>query len=164
MKIVKLCFLSAAVAAMTVASVAQAATISWGAPAQIAGTSDVNTAGTLVQALNFVGTMAKDVNGVTFAPSTIGLAPGTQTWGDVSVGSVKPDKWTQFVSQIGSTATTGDTMYDEMLESGMFEGQPGHGGDTLTINNLAAGVVYQIQFWSNDSRNIGSLVGRENDT
>ena len=162
MKIVKLCFLFAAVAAMTVASVAQAASISWGTPTQIAGTSDVSTNGTLVQALNFVGTSAQTVNGVTFASAPVVLLQpdaNPQIWGDVTLSS-KPGTWTQFVSQIGSTATTGDTAYDDLLEPAMFERQPAHGGDTLTIDNLASGVNYEIQIWSNDSRNIGVLAGR----
>ncbi len=162
MKIVKLCFLFGAVAAMTVASAAQAASITWGSPVQIAGTSDVSTNGTLVQALNFVGTSAQMVNGVTFAAAPVNiflLDTDPQVWGDVSVSS-KPGTWTQFLSQIGSTATTNDAAYDAMLEPGMFEGQPAHGGDILTINNLAAGVTYEVQFWSNDSRNIAVLAGR----
>ena len=159
MKIVKLCFLSAAVAVMAVTSAAQAATISWGAPTQIANTSDVNVGGTLVQALNFVGTSPQTVNGVTFDAAPVNIFGTVQTWGDVSLSS-KPGTWTQFVSQIGSTATTGDTAYDDLLEPAMFEGQPAHGGDVLTISNLAAGVVYDIQFWSNDSRNIAVIAGR----
>ena len=160
MKIVKLCFLSAAVAAMAVASVAQAATISWGTPTQIAGASDISTNGTLVQALNFVGTTAQTVNGVTFDPATVGLAPVPQSWGDVDLSS-KPGTHTAFLSQLGSTATTGDTSYNDLLESAMFESSD-HGGDTLTVNNLAAGVDYEIQFWSNDSRAaITALVGRQ---
>ncbi len=162
MKIVKLCFLSAAVAAMTVASVAQAATITWGTPAQISGPSDVSTNGTLFQALNFVGVTAETVNGVVFDSAIVtgGLNPTIpQTWGNVHLSS-KPGTHVQFVDQLG-TATTGDTDYDNLLQPAMFEGQPAHGGDVLTVNNLAAGVTYEIQFWSNDSRGIPVIAGRE---
>ena len=150
------------VATVAVACSVQAASVTWGSIAQMSGAADINTNGSLFQALNFGGgsTVAlQTVNTVPFAPAAVDSNTATQTWGNVGIDAT-PSTWVQFLTQIGSTATTGDADFDAMLEHAMFDPVNPHEGNDLTISNLVAGNTYEIQIFSNDSRNIPAIFGR----
>ncbi|MEE9404801.1 MAG: PEP-CTERM sorting domain-containing protein [Algisphaera sp.] len=143
-------------AAMAVVAMpAQASLISWGNATQISGASNISTTGSLFQAIGFASSISHTINGVTFDAALVGaIAP---TWGNVSFDE-RPAMYGQFLSQAGSTATTGNASYDAMLESGVYE-IGDHGSDAISIDHLVAGTSYEIQFWSNDSRNISGVAG-----
>src|SRR5262245_16809793 len=63
--------------ALGICAPVRAALITWGPATTISGASDVSTAGTTYQAINFgpIGTPAVTVNGVTFQPLTVNNNP-----------------------------------------------------------------------------------------
>lgn len=139
--------LAAAFAAFTTLT-AHAALITWGAPQNISGDSDVSMAGTFVGALNIgiAGVSPTTVNGVTFNPlifngssvtsgifnfSTAGSLAGTNAAGSFNPPfSLLSSPYRTLLSSLGGTA-----------------GVP----FTLTISGLAVGASYQFEWWSNGS-------------
>jgi len=117
---------------------ASAGVITWGAPQDTSGPSDVSTNGTLHESLNLTSDGAvpgtTTVNGVTFTwdNTIMGLTGGT----GLLAGS-----------------TTGDADYDALLDSldhGACDGCPW----TIQVGGglLASGSDYEIQLWYTDNR------------
>lgn len=117
-------FLAVALVAI-MASVSQAAPITWGTPTGIAGDSDVSTAGTFAGAFNINGLLTT-INGVTFQP----LAAGSVT----NTGSV--------VAPFSALSAA----YQSLLRTAVT-GSP----VLVTISGLTVGQRYEIQIWVNDS-------------
>jgi hypothetical protein len=132
-------------------SASQAAPVTWDAPQQITGESDVSTAGTLVDAFNFAGP-ATTINGVNFQQFDVGSTSNT-------VGNYN----FSCATNIG-TRNTNSTMapfssltmaYQAML------GIAAERGDrlmTLTISGLTVGATYSFQVWVNDSENLNGNI------
>jgi hypothetical protein len=100
-----------------------AATIVWGAPTTIAGSSDVSTAGATYAAVNFgdTGAPAVTVNGVTFGPLTVSgfntasITDGTVTLAETETvihGNNGPGG-----SNTGAFAAMADANYKTLLTS-----------------------------------------------
>jgi hypothetical protein len=123
-----------------------AASITWGAPQQIAGNSDVRTGGTLVGAVNLDGPAAS-VNGVNF--QALDISAGPASVGDFTVNGF-------FFNQVnpgfssGSAAAPFSSLgagYQSLLSTGAAVG----GTMTLTMAGLTLGQDYEFQAWVNDS-------------
>lgn len=116
-----------------------AADITWGAPTDISGPSDVSTTGTLVEAINAAADDITDtvvVNGVSFTSAS--LLPNN-AGADIYLG------------------TTGDDAYDQLLSNVDFGG----GGDLFNLSAesrpladglLQSGSAYEVQVWFVDDR------------
>lgn len=135
----------AAVALCTLATSTHAALMTFGAPMQIAGDTDVNALGTTVGAFNFGGG-ATAINGVNF--QAFGLGAQVNTVGDfsLSVGS----------GTIGSGGS-GFAAPPFSNLSASYQTLLGSGADradttlTLAMNNLTIGQNYLFQVWVNNS-------------
>lgn len=128
--------------------VAQSATVTWSAPQQITGDSDVSTTGTLIGAFNAgaPGVTSTTVNGVDF--QSFATTGGNGSSGNfMTVGS-------GFVGQT-NTATSANTPYSAL--SAAYRSllasyaTPFGGTIAMTISGLIIGAQYQFQFWSNES-------------
>ena len=137
--------------ALAVASAtSQAALVTWGAPTNIAGDSDVSTAGTLVGAINLgsTGVTSPTVNTVAFTGLAVSgssvtsgnfnlaFAPGSGL-GDNSTGS----GFAPFASL--------SAPYRGLLGTAGFAS--GGSSVTLTMSSLTVGASYQFQFWTSYS-------------
>jgi hypothetical protein len=162
-RVAALLILTAAVAAWQSAPVKAALPpIVWGSPQTVSGDSDVSTNGSLVYALTFGGTAAPSsatVNGVTFSPFTIpGGFPTT-----VTVGSVTLTESPGFLlgSNSFGTASTPfsglSTDYKTILGSGAYANEPT--SITVSLNGLANGQDYEVQWWTNNAANITPQFG-----
>lgn len=127
-----------------------ASLVTWGAPTNIVGDTDVSTAGTFVGAINLGGTGvgSPTVNSVTFTGLAVSgssvssgifnlaFAPGSGS-ADNSMGS-------------GSAPFANlSAQYKAFLGTGGFTG--GGSSVTLTMSSLKLGASYQFQFWTNYS-------------
>lgn len=135
---------SLVLAAFAAASAVNAATITWSAPANITGDSDVSTAGTLVQASNVSGD-ATTVNGVTFTPFP--MNGGSASSGIFTLTGPASD-YGGYLAGNGSFTPA----YAALLTTGNFGSN--NSVMTLTISSLKVGTQYQFQVWINDSRGI----------
>ena len=129
--------LTCAAASLTIA---QAATITWDAPASASGdgSTDVITAGTSVYAYQY-GTLTSDltINGVTFQSTTDTTA---DSFASTSNASQQGD--------IGVIAgTTGD--YESLLRQNIWNAAS---VGTWTLSGLTDGNDYTVQFWVADTR------------
>lgn len=132
---------------MAIVTPCGAAVITWNAPQNITGDSDVSTFGTLVGAANLgdVGVAATTVNGVTFnplgvpKPSTIASSGVFQITAPVMAGG------NGLVSPAAPFATLSPE-YQTLLGSAV--GGPQGATITLTLSGLAAGRSYQFQWWT----------------
>ncbi len=129
---------------------ASAATITWQAPSNIVGSTDVVTTGTFERAISFNGD-AQTVNGVTFASGKIPANP--ITIGNTSLSTPRTDI---AVSDGGGNGgawealVTTDPTYSRLIENHVYASG---GVYTLTLNGLVKGTTYLFQAWMNDSRN-----------
>jgi len=135
----------------------RAAVITWGPATTISGASDVSTAGTTYQAINFgpIGTPAVTVNGVTFQPLTVNFNPPSFT-SSITNGTVTLTETTGPIggfngggSGVGAFAAMSDTNYKTLLTSeiqsiAIISLQ-------LTTSGLTVGNTYQVQLWSHYS-------------
>ncbi|EDY16488.1 protein of unknown function DUF1555 [Chthoniobacter flavus Ellin428] len=142
--------LSLAVLFTSVPQIAHAATITWGAPTNISGDTDVSTGGTLVTAVQFdvSGTVA---NGV---PFTGVPASGSASTLSFAGGSIATSPSTSFVE-----SATGSSLAPFIQLSANYRdviwtwalGEFGIYPTTLTLTGLATGATYQFEFWENNS-------------
>ena len=122
----------AALAALPV----MAAPVLWNAPQVVSGDSDVSLLYSLDRAHLFGGT-SSTVNGVTFTPFG---------------GSGDASSMTGQFGGFGGGGAPFDNLslgYRTLLTNGYYDNGNPH---TVTLNNLASGLDYQVQFWVNDSR------------
>ncbi len=119
--------------------------ISWSAPHNITGNSDVNTTGNAVQAVNVSGP-STTVNGVTFEDFMI--TGGTVTSGHFSLAGNNGG----FAGYGSANAPFANLSaeYQTLLSTGNYGS--GNSTMTLTISGLTLGDTYQLQVWINDSR------------
>lgn len=160
----------AVIGLLSTSAVLRAATITWFAPKNITGTSDVLTSGTLFQAVNFGTTGATTVNGVTFAPLSVGTGTTSITSGNVTLVGTG----TQFAGRElrQATFTTGSSpfstlpvAYQDLVRSFIFS----QNGSTITpsatitftLSNLTIGQQYDVQYWVNDSRGTQDTAQRQ---
>lgn len=124
-----------------IAAAASAADITWQTPLTISGASDVSTLGTYFGSWTPYSYVAPlTVNGVTLSSD---LPGATQTFDNA-----------------GGTGTyaspgTADANYNSLLTSALFGNTAGP--YTVSWNGMTSGDTYQLEFWVNDSRNIGGL-------
>jgi PEP-CTERM motif len=128
-----------------------AALITWGAPTNISGDSDVSTAGALVGAFNMgnTGVASTTVNGVTFAPFALTGPPG-------SIGNFSFTGTTfggnNALGAVAGPFTALTAPYQSLLSSAVITGVTGLGNITLTMNGLVVGSTYDFQWWSSTSQ------------
>jgi len=144
--------LLAVAAALALTTTTHAAAVTWSAPSNISGDSDVITTGTLVSARNLSQfQLASTVNGVLFdifpvpngANAIVGL-PGVANFGIFDLESSD--------TNYGSTSApfTGlSPSYQTLLGSGA--GSSSGSTLSLTLLGLTNGSPYLVQLWSNDS-------------
>jgi len=129
------------------------ATVTWSAPQNINGDTDVSLNGTFVAADNVAGS-ATTVNGVTFSGLTdFSINPATTSDGYFSLSGTNGP-----YSGYGSPATPFANLsaeYQALLSTGNF----GFGNSvmTLTLNNLQVAQTYLVQIFFNDSRGVTGL-------
>jgi hypothetical protein len=145
--------LLAIAAALMLADTTHAAAVTWSAPTNISGDSDVITTGTLVSARNLSQfQLTSTVNGVFFdifpvpngANAIIVGLPGVANFGNFDLESSD--------TNYGSTSApfTGlSPSYQTILGSGA--GSSSGSTLTLTLLGLTNGSPYLVQLWSNDS-------------
>lgn len=134
-------------ATLALGSTSHAAIITWGAPTNISGDSDVSTVGSLVGAANLgadsfsIPLTSPTVNGVTF---TAWNSTATTTSGIFSLGSTTGAFGTS--GPVGPVATL-STAYQALVRTGALNMGP---TPTLTMSGLTAGNAYQFQWWASD--------------
>ncbi len=139
----------AAIAALLAAPLANADPIAWNTPTQIAGNTDVLTAGSLNYAYNF-NNSTQTVNGVTFTGTNSTTTIGT----DVTLGGGSWDG-NAGSSTFGAVSGTFNGLtpaYKAMLAGASYA----TGVKAITLQNLTSGRVYATQVWVNDSRTTGN--------
>lgn len=136
-------FAGVVVACLVVLSptVASAAPITWSAPRDIAGDSDVSSNGQLVRAVCKAGSLYPTVNGVTFTPA----------YGADTVAGVNAYNYTTGALPVGGGISAG---YAAMLSQNDYGNVTGS-TLTLTLNGLARGAHYELQVWFHDSNAAG---------
>ena len=115
----------------TAASVASAATITWGPAISVAAPTDVVTTGQLVEADDIGSAVATSVNGVTFA------AAGPAGWGNTNFAAY------------GTAGMAGT--YGAALTTGTFTDGNGSTGSHI-YTGLTIGNNYLLQVWFVDTR------------
>lgn len=145
--------LCALLGVVAVASPAHAGIITWGAPTNISGDTDVSTNGTLVGAFNIggPGVGSTTVNGVTFT----GLA---LTGSSVTSGAFTFTIPTGFASSnsVGSALPPFSTLsapYQGLLSSAAGDFSTPF---TLTMSGLTVGQQYEFEWWFNFSSGLSS--------
>lgn len=144
-----------ALAAASFIGAAQAATIDWSAPQEIAGDSDVSTNGDGVLAFNvYDDNSNQSVNGVTFSNGSVVSSQANNyqyTENDVTVRSFGFDGAFSPFDGFGPPAgITGD--YEALLETGAYTTNTGP--TTITFTGLTEGQDYEVQIWVSDSRTV----------
>ena len=128
---------------------AHAAVVTWGAATNIAGNSDVSTAGALVNARNFGGPGAPPtatVNGVAFLPFAVDGLSNTYTAGNATLSTVS-DRNPTFATT--STFQALSAPYTTLLATATrFTADRSY---KLTFSGLTAGQAYQFQVWQSNS-------------
>lgn len=147
--------MAAVIGAVETATTARAATITWGAPQNISGDSDVSTVGTLLYAYNFGHSRVDSttVNGVEF--TAFALPNSTPAGIPVTLGSVSiaesPGElhgyhaFGSFIPPFSALSFE----YQTLLWRGATGGQTGT--LTLELGGLTPGQAYDFQWWSNNS-------------
>ena len=149
----KIAYLPAVLSAVALtATTLHAGLVTWNAPANIAGDSDVSTNGTLIEAYNFAGE-ATTVNGVTFQPFNMGAMSNPAGTSTYSVTSSIVNN-----SNTGSAFAPFSTLlpaYKTLL--GTAAGR-GDSTMTLTMSGLSIGGNYEFQTWMNDPRDFSGTI------
>ena len=141
--------LAAATLALATASTSSAAVVNWGAATNIAGDSDVSTAGSLVGAFNLggAGVLNTTVNGVVF--NALALSGNNVTSGNFNLATAGTFASDNAVGSGSAPFSNLSAPYQSLLST---TAGAGLGGTfTLTMNALTLGTNYQFQFWVNDS-------------
>lgn len=127
----------------TLAASAQADLITWNAPQDATGPSDVRTNGTLVTARNCFA------SGFSFAPTVNG----------VPFSAFAPSGWNNAASAALNGSSSGDTPYNQLLDGARATSEAtltnptGWGGIRLdSLGVLTVGKTYEIQVWYSDQR------------
>jgi len=131
------------------AATADAASINWGTPTNITGTSDVNTTGTLLGTWapgdDWGGGDRSDyypVNGVTFAAyGTSGVNFG------ISGNGINMDRYNGFANP-----NTPDGNYNQILQTAEFNWNSGSSDIIVSWSGLIVGDTYLVEAWLNDGR------------
>ena len=139
------------------ASLAPAATITWGGPQNITGNTDVSTNGSLVGAFNVgnTGVFPTTVNGVNFQGFAVPSGSTGATVGNFAMFSGGTFESTN--TQTGSTNAPFSTLspeYRTLLAAATINRTP----FTLAISGLIAGMQYEFQWWANYSQVNEALV------
>ena len=135
---------------------AKAAPILWGSANTISGTSDVSVVGTLHASANFGGSN-ETVNGVLFSAFSVG---GTSTTvGDITLSSTGGLSGFTYSAPATTTPLYGSlpTEYKNILSPFAYTDIQ---SQQVTVSGLTNGAAYEIQFWVQDPRNDGFVVGR----
>jgi hypothetical protein len=133
-----LCFSAACLFALS----ARAANITWDAPQNISGASDVSTSGVYFASWAPYGAGADllPVNGVRFhANDLAGFALNS---------------WFQNTSNLFANAGTADTNYNTLLQAARFSNNGTAG--SFSWGGMTIGHSYLVQLWVEDRRNIGA--------
>jgi hypothetical protein len=133
---------------------AEAAIITWGAPAQISGDANVSTNGNLVGAFNIGDTgvpATGPINGVNFQPFALPTGGLISSVGAFTI-TTAPVGFFSNNTSYGSANPPFSALspnYQTLLRSGtsIFNGDT----LTLTMNALTAGTQYEFQWWANFS-------------
>jgi hypothetical protein len=146
------CILGAATASVGMLPSANGAVISFSGPMTMTGNaSDVDTAGTLVEAFDW--DTATTVNGVPFAASVASNNGSTSADVDGSTNAAVLGGFDQGEGVFFPTVYSGSqAAYEPLIAGAVFSSG---GSATLTLNGLTAGLEYEVEIWVSDSR--GSL-------
>lgn len=138
-------------AILSLAISVDAAAIVWGPATTISADTDVSTLGTLDRAFRVgaSGALSVTVNGVTFSPFVItgtSTTVGTTTLASNGGLGANNDLFASSSAPFSSLSAS----YRELLDSSAN----GNSSDTLTLtlSGLTIGLVYQFQWWVDDSR------------
>ncbi len=145
--------LFATAATLVVTATAQAAAVTWSAPTNISGDTDVITTGTLVAARNFSQTqLTSTVNGVFFdifpIPNGANAIVGITNVVNFGFSNLESSD-----TAYGSTSAPYNALsasYQALLGSGA--GSSAGASLTLNLLGLTNGTPYLFQWWTNDSR------------
>lgn len=118
----------------------QAATITWETPETCTAVSDIDNAGSLVEAINFGSSTSYTVNGVNFVANSVG---NDSTYSNFSLLSAN-------VSSGAFSGSVGDANYAAMLDS--FAYVPSKAASTFTLQGLTIGQAYAVQLFVSDAR------------
>lgn len=131
--------------------------VTWSTAANISGTTDVSTIGSLVVADEFGGSSpaSQTVNGVTFSPFTGTSGSATITQGNVTLSAPTAGDAVELDSGFGPSNF--GAPYDALLNGAAALGNGSSAGNGLDpmdmiITGLTSGAQYQIEIWVNDSR------------
>jgi hypothetical protein len=116
----------------------------------VSGDSDVNTQGTLVQALDF--TSNQTVNTVPFTTAGAGTAAAAS---DVTYGNFRFQNATNTNSSAFNSGVTPFSLLSSAyrnLQIGSIYNAGGGSTMTITLNGLTAGQDYLVQIWESDPR------------
>ena len=144
--------LFAAAASLVLTATTHAATITWSAPTNISGDTDVITTGTLVTARNLSQTqVTSTVNGVFFdifpVPNGTNAIVGLPNVANFGIFDLESSD-TAYGSNIAPYNAL-STSYQTLLSSGA--GSSTGSTLTLTLLGLTNGTPYLFQWWTNDS-------------
>jgi hypothetical protein len=116
----------------------------------VSGDTDVNTQGTLVQALDFSSTQT--VNTVQFTTAGAGTNPAGSdvTYGKFRFQNATNTNATAFTSGSGAFSLLSSAYQN--LQVGAIYNSGGGSTMTITLNNLNVGQDYLVQLWASDSR------------
>jgi hypothetical protein len=134
-----------------IAPLAQAATITWGAPTNITGNADVSTNGSLVGAFNVgdTGVAATTINGVNFQSFAVPSFSMGATVGNFAI-SCAGTMFSQFSFGSGNPPFSAlSSEYQTLLAAATSVGSIN--AFTLTTSGLMVGAQYEFQWWVNDS-------------
>lgn len=145
-------FLGLIAAALALTSTTHAATVTWTAPTNISGDTDVITTGSLVTARNLSQTqVTSTVNGVFFdifpVPNNTNAIVGLPNVANFGIFDLESSD-TAYGSN-SAPYTSLSTSYQTLLSSGA--GSSTGSTLTLTLLGLTNGTPYLFQWWSNDS-------------
>lgn len=142
----------AAAAALVLTATTQAAIVTWSAPTNIVGDSDVITTGTLVAARNFSQTqVTTTVNGVFFDifPVPNGANAIVGITGVANFGIFDLESSDTAYGSASAPYSSLSAPYQTLLSSGA--GSSSGATLTLTLLSLNNGTPYLFQWWSNDA-------------
>jgi hypothetical protein len=131
--------------------------VTWGAPTNITGNSDISTLGTFIAAFNMNGS-AVVLNGVSFAPFAITSQTTSATNGNYMI--LENPGHLLAESGLGSSSAPFSSLsasYQTLLSTAVSSDD--NNTITLLMNGLTIGQSYQFQWWLNASSDLGSGSG-----
>ena len=132
-----------------------AATVTWGAPQNISGDSDVSTLGTLVQAASIGSSddVGSTVNGVFFAPFVMNNGPSPNISGHFTMSP--GGSYIAGGNAFGANAAPFNTLsnaYQTLLTFGDYTNT--NDVTNLTMTGLTIGTNYLFEWWTNESQGV----------